>query len=61
LKSPEEQNVTILQIDRILAAVERAQGLGTVPSDRVVAVVAQSLGISEEMVREAMERAEEVA
>jgi glycerate kinase len=53
--------MTILEIDKITAAIERAQGLGTVPSDRVVSVVAQSLGISEELVREAMERAGEVA
>ena len=48
--------MSIVQIDRILAAVERAQGLGTIPRDRVVAVVAQSLGITEELVREALDR-----
>jgi len=49
-------NMTILQIDLILAAVERAKGLGTIPRDKVVAVVAQSLGISQEMVLEAIEQ-----
>ena len=48
--------MTILQIDLILAAVERAKGLGTIPRDKVVAVVAQSLGISQELVLEAIEQ-----
>lgn len=48
--------MNIIEIDRILAAVERAKGLGTIPRDKVVAVVAQSLGISEDLVLEAIER-----
>jgi hypothetical protein len=53
--------MTIIQIDCILAAVERAQGLGTIPRDQVVTVVAQSLGISEELVREAIESEDQPA
>lgn len=48
--------MTIIQIDRILAAAERAKGLGSIPRDKVVAVVAQSLGITQELVLEAIER-----
>lgn len=45
--------MTILQIDRILAALERARALGTIPESKVAAVVAQSLGICELLVIEA--------
>ncbi|MFY7866407.1 hypothetical protein [Roseateles sp.] len=47
-----------LQSDLILAAVERAKGLGTIPRDQVVAVVAQALRISEALVRQAIEQEE---
>ncbi len=46
--------MTIIQIDRILAALERARALGTIPESKVTAVVAQSLGICESLVLEAM-------
>lgn len=46
--------MTIIQIDRILAACERARALGTIPESKVAAVVAQSLGICESLVIEAM-------
>lgn len=45
--------MNIVLIDKILAARERAKLLGTIPEAKLDAVVAQSLGISEELVREA--------
>jgi hypothetical protein len=51
----------ITEIDRITAAYERAANLGTIPEARRVQAVAQALGISEEMVREALERVGEAA
>jgi hypothetical protein len=47
--------MTIIQIDRTLAAYERTGLLGTIPEAKRIAVVAQSLGISEELVREALQ------
>lgn len=46
--------MNIIGIDRILSAVERAKGLGTIPESKVAAVVAQSLGIEEAIVLEVM-------
>lgn len=46
--------MTIIEIDRILAAVERARQRGTIPRHRLVATVAQALGISQAQVRAVM-------
>jgi hypothetical protein len=46
--------MNIVQIDRILAAYERTGLLGTIPEAKRIAAVAQALGISEELVREAL-------
>ena len=53
--------MSIVQIDKILAAYERTGLLGTIPQARRIAVTAQALGISQALVLEALERAEEVA
>ncbi len=47
--------MTIVEIDRILAAYERTGLLGTIPESRRIAAVAQALGIGEELVKEALE------
>jgi hypothetical protein len=46
--------MNIVQIDRILAAYERAGLFGTIPEAKRIAVTAQALGISEELVKEAL-------
>jgi hypothetical protein len=46
--------MSITEIDRIVAAYERVCKLGTVPRNRLLEVVATSLGISVEMVEEAL-------
>lgn len=46
--------MNIVQIDRILAAYERTALLGTIPEAKRVAATAQALGISEELVKEAL-------
>jgi hypothetical protein len=46
--------MNIVQIDRILAAYERTGLLGTIPEAKRIAAVAQALGISEELVKEAL-------
>jgi hypothetical protein len=46
--------MNIVQIDRILAAYERTGLLGTIPEAKRVQVTAQALGISEELVKEAL-------
>lgn len=51
-----ERAMSITEIDRIVAAYERACEIGSVPSAKRISVVAQALGISEEMVREALEQ-----
>lgn len=48
--------MTILPIEKICAAYERTGLLGTIPESKRIAATAQALGISEEMVREALER-----
>jgi hypothetical protein len=53
--------MTITTIDRILAAYERSGHLGSIPAAKRVQAVAQALGISEELVREALEAQREVA
>ncbi len=53
--------MNVTEIDRILAAVERAEKRGTIPKAKVSQEVAQALGISEDMVKEALERAEQAA
>lgn len=47
------KQMNITQIDRIMAAVERAIGTKSIPASRVNEVVAQALGITVEMVQEA--------
>ena len=47
--------MTIVEIDRILAAYERTGLLGTIPEAKRVAVTAQAMGVSEELVLEALE------
>ena len=49
--------MTTIPIERIQAAYERTGLLGTIPESKRIAATAQALGISEEMVREAVERA----
>jgi hypothetical protein len=51
----ERQHMTILQIDRILAAYHRTGDCKGIPESKRISAVAQALGISEEMVREALE------
>lgn len=46
--------MTVIEIDRILAAYERTGLLGTIPEAKRVQVTAQALGISEEAVKEAL-------
>lgn len=53
--------MSIVQIDKIIAAYERTGMCRGIPQDRRIAVTAQALGISEALVIEALERAEEVA
>jgi hypothetical protein len=46
--------MTVIEIDRILAAYERTGLLGTIPEAKRIAATAQALGISEELVKEAL-------
>lgn len=48
--------MTIIPIARIQAAYERTGLLGSIPDSKRIAATAQALGISEEMVKEAVER-----
>lgn len=50
--------MTIIPVEKILAAYERTGTLGTIPEAKRVQATAQALGISEEMVLEAMDREE---
>jgi hypothetical protein len=45
--------MNIHSIDRIMAAIERAEKLGSVPKSKVDEAVAQAMGITVEMVQEA--------
>ena len=47
--------MNVTQIDRILEARERAKLLGTSPEAQLDAAVAKALGISEDLVLEAIE------
>jgi hypothetical protein len=47
--------MNVTQIDRILEARERAKLLGTIPEAQLDAAVAKALGISEDLVLEAIE------
>ena len=53
--------MNITEIDRITAAAERYDLLGKYPQAEKSARLAHALGISEEMVREALERVGEAA
>ncbi len=53
--------MTITQIDRITDAYRRTGELGAIPEAKRIQATAQALGISEEMVREALEREGEAA
>ena len=53
--------MSITQIDKIIAAYERTGMCRGIPQAQRIAVTAQALGISEALVIEALERAEEVA
>ena len=48
--------MTIIPIEKILAAYERTANCKGIPESKRIAATAQALGISEEMVREALER-----
>lgn len=48
--------MSITQIEKIQKAYERTGLLGSIPESKRIAATAQALGISEEMVREALER-----
>ena len=54
----QREGKSITQITKIREAYERANNLGTIPKSKLIQAVAQSLGISEEMVIEAMEQEE---
>lgn len=53
--------MNITQIDRIRAAYERTGLCKGIPQAQRIAATAKALGITEEMVREAIERQEEEA
>lgn len=48
--------VSIIPIEKIQAAYERTATLGTIPEAKRIQATAQALGISEEMVLEALQR-----
>ena len=53
--------MTIVEIDKIVAAYERTASVRSVAPSQRIQATAQALGICESLVREALERAEEVA
>ena len=50
------KTMTIIPIARIQAAYERTGLLGTIPESKRIAATAQAMGISEEMVLDALQR-----
>lgn len=54
--APTNKTMNPTQLDRITAAAERYDLLGKYPQAEKTARLAQALGISEEMVREALEQ-----